>query len=882
MPRLFILDANALLHRAWHALPPLTSPDGMIVNCVYGILMATLTLIKREKPDAFVACWDTPEPTFRHEAFTAYKAQREKQADELYAQIPLAQEGLRLLGIPSLEQPGFEADDLIGTLATEAKKEGWSVTILTGDRDLLQMIGPDVTIQFFRKGITQMDTVTQDNIHELFGLTPAQVIDYKIMRGDSSDNIPGIKGIGEKGAKELIDRYGVIDSIMKAAKDSSTEMTNRQRTSLLEGEKDLEQWRSLVTICCDAPLPWKLAPTILAPRDEAFISFLKQYGFKTLLPKGAESATEKTATSSKKAMPSSALLQATSHPIVSLSEPKITEGKTGDELKRWLDSHMGAVSVAVSASSGMMFAPEIWLGSERESLHLGADIWRESTFTKQCAALLQARSKDLIFHAAKDTFHVLAKHGLVLHDLGFDTQIAAYLVESNRAEPSLEDLCRQYLNFEGELTQTLTTAALLALQTVLASELKEKNLDTVLTRFELPLIPVLFEMETEGIKIDLTFLAKLDHEFAGEVRRIEKEMHDAAGRIFNVASPGQLAQVLFQDLKLSSEGIKKGKTGFSTAASELEKLRGQHPIVELIESYREVAKLLSTYVQPLPKLADASDRVHTTFHQALASTGRLSSTDPNLQNIPIRTEYGRRIRSAFVAPKGRVLLSCDYAQIELRIAAALSKDEALAQAFLDGQDIHKTTAAAMWNIPLEQVTTDQRRAAKAVNFGVLYGQGAFGLSAAAGVSHAEAKEFIARYFSVYGELRHYLDGIKAFARTNGYVETRYGRRRPMPEMVSPMPMIRAQAERMAINMPIQGTAADILKLAMIRIGEELPKFSDTARVVLQVHDELVFEVDEREVDELIPKIKQVMQNVGDLDVPLLVEAKYGKSWGDME
>lgn len=882
MPRLFILDANALLHRAWHALPQnLTAPDGTVVNCVYGIMMSVLTLIKREQPDAFVACWDTPEPTFRHEAFAEYKAQREKKSDDLYAQIPIAQEGLRLLGIPSLEQPGFEADDLIGTLAVQAKDAGWDVVILTGDRDLLQMIGPGVTIQFFRKGITQMDEVTKDNICQLFGLTPSQVIDYKIMRGDTSDNIPGIKGIGEKGAKELIDAYGDIESIMKAAKDPASEMTKRQRACLLEGEKDLLQWRSLVTIRRDAPLPWELAPTALVPLDEAFIVFLKHYGFRSLLPRGA-GAPEGDASISKKPVPLVPVVTAIDHGDIVLAEPNILDGKTCDDLSAWLGAHTGPVSMVVTASDGMMFAPEIWLGSGADALHLLAEIWREKGFVTDCARQLQARATDLVFHGAKDAFHVLARHGLVLHDLGFDTQVAAYLLEANIAEPSLEDLLTRYLAREGALSPALTTNALLALHGVLARELKEKNLTDVLTRFELPLIPVLFEMETEGIKIDLPYLAKLDHEFAGEVRRIEKEMHDCVGHAFNVASPAQLAQVLFQDLKLPSKDIKKGKTGFSTAASELEKLRGQHPIIELIESYREVAKLLSTYVQPLPKLADPSDRVHTTFHQALASTGRLSSTDPNLQNIPIRTEYGRRIRHAFVAPKGRVLLSCDYAQIELRIAAALSKDGALKQAFLDGQDIHKTTAAAMWNIPLDQVTTDQRRAAKAVNFGVLYGQGAFGLSTAAGVSHAEAKEFIARYFSVYGSLRGYLDGIKEFARTHGYVETLFGRRRPMPEMFSPLPMIRAQAERMAINMPIQGTAADILKLAMIRLAEELPKLSKTARAVLQVHDELIFEVDEDEVEALAPKIQAIMQNVGDLDVPLLVEAKYGKSWGEME
>ena len=880
MPRLFILDANALLHRAWHALPPLTSPDGTIVNCVYGILMSTLKLIEREQPNAFVACWDTPEPTFRHEAFAAYKAQREKKADELYAQIPLAQEGLRLLGVPSLEQPGFEADDLIGTLAVKARAEGWTVTILTGDRDLLQMIGPNISIKFFKKGITEMDSVNEDNVHELFGLTPAQVIDYKIMRGDSSDNIPGIKGIGEKGAKELIDRYGDIDSIMAAAKDPSSEMTPRQRANLIEGAKDLEQWRSLVAIRRDAKLPWTLSTTELVPNDANFIDFLKRYGFKSLLPKNAESNASNSA--EKKSPQNNPLTHEASREKMFINDPVVSIAKTVAECSVWLNAHSGPVSMHVSASDGMMFSPEIWLGSGNDALHLVSEIWREKSFSEEAQKQFIDRSADLVIHSAKDVFHVLAKHGLKLRTVGFDTQIAAYLLESNIAEPSLTDLMVKYLASTDEPSPTRITAILLELRKTLAKELSEKKLDDVFTRFDMPLVPVLFDMEAEGIQIDLPFLAKLDHEFATEARKIEKQMHEFAGHEFNVASPIQLAQVLFQELKLSTDGIKKGKTGFSTAASELEKLRGQHPIIELIESYREVAKLLSTYVQPLPKLADTNSRVHTTFHQALASTGRLSSTDPNLQNIPIRTEYGKRIRSAFIAPEGRVLLSCDYAQIELRVAAALSNDTNLKQAFIDGQDIHKTTAAAMWSIPLDEVTKDQRRAAKAVNFGVLYGQGAFGLASGAGVTHAEAKDFIARYFAAYPDLRAYLDSVKEFARTNGFVETIFGRRRPMPEIFSPLPMIRAQAERMAINMPVQGTAADIMKLAMIKLANELPRWSKTARMVLQVHDEIVLEVDSVEVDVIAQKVKQTLESVGGLSVPLLVESKYGKSWGDME
>ncbi len=883
-PRLFILDANALLHRAWHALPPLTAPDGTIVNAVYGVLMAVLKVLERDRPEAFVACWDTAAPTFRHEAFEAYKAQRERQADELYAQIPLLQEGLGLLGVPSLEQDGFEADDLIGTLAKQAAAQDWAVTIFTGDRDLLQTITPDVTVQLFKKGMTDLQAVTPETMKILFGLTPAQMIDYKILRGDTSDNIPGVKGIGEKGAKELLERFGTVEGLLAAAHDPSTEMTKRQRECLLAGEAEIPKWRNLVTISTDAPLKWMLAPTPLTPFAEPFVEFLQKYGFRSLLPKTKgvtlEGAKEKSPMA-RTATHSAGIGAVVAQTLVPLPTPETEEAVTCAEFENWLARHPGSLALEVIDSGGDMLAPDLWVGSEDGILHLHEKIWREKTFKEVCKKAVQARANDFVMHAAKDRFHVLARHGIELDDVGFDTQIGAYLLEANIAAPTLEDLAARYLGHAPPLLPAVTTMVLLMLAKLLRTELEGKGLLALYDRFERPLVPVLFKMEQEGIMIDLPYLASLAKEFQAEQTRLEQEMRTSAGHAFNPASPAQLAQVLFGDLKLPSQNIKKGKTGFSTASSELEKLRGQHPIIEQIEAYREVAKLLSTYIQPLPLLADTRGRVHTTFHQTIAATGRLSSTDPNLQNIPIRTEYGRRIRKAFIAPPGRSLLSCDYAQIELRLAAALAQDKALLKAFADGKDIHKTTAAAMWNVPLEDVTADQRRAAKTVNFGVLYGQGAFGLSSGAGVSMAEAKEFIERYFAAYKDLRRYLEATKASAREYGYVETAFGRRRQVPDVHSPLAMIRARAERMAINMPIQGTEADLLKLAMIEVEKELPKWSKTARLLLQVHDELVFEVDAGEEKALAAKLCTLMENVADVGVPLVVDAKFGQNWGEM-
>lgn len=872
---LFILDANALLHRAWHALPPLKSPDGIVVNAVYGVLMSVLKLIEREQPDAFVACWDMAAPTFRHEAFEAYKAQREKQADELYEQIPLLQEGLRLLGIPSLEQAGFEADDLIGTLAQKAEKAGWDVTIFTGDRDLFQMLSSHITVQLFKKGITEMQLVTKDTVQQIFGMNVQQIIEYKILRGDTSDNIPGVKGIGEKGAKELLEHFGTLDAIMKAAHDAKSEMTKRQRESLLAGEEDLPKWRMLVTIQTNAPISWVLDATRITPQSEDFLAFLERYGFRSLLAmvKGEKPPKQQPAPLLQKES-SRATMQITPLPPQELTKV--------EELDAWFVKHIGPLAIFVASSEGDMFVPDIWLGSRDGIARLSGRLWQEQVFLKTIKQHLETRAEETVCHGAKDLLHTLAQRDLRLAKVGFDTQIAAYLIEANTAEPSLEDLAKQYLGYMEPVTASVAPVVLLALGEVLREDLKASGLFELFERFERPLVPVLFAMEEAGILIDRPYLGELAYEFRAEQRRLEREMEEMVGHAFNPASPAQLAKILFGELKLPAEGIKKGKTGYSTASSELEKLRGKHPIIEQIEAFREVAKLLSTYIDPLPTLADIHGRVHTTFHQAVTATGRLSSTDPNIQNIPIRTEYGRRIRRAFIAPPGRVLLSCDYAQIELRIVAALAQDQVLLQTFADGKDIHKTTAAAMWDVPLDQVTADQRRAAKTVNFGVLYGQGAYGLSVGAGVSMEEARDFIKRYFNVYKDLHAYLENTKAFAREHGYVETFFGRRRSIPDVQSPMAAIRARAERTAINMPAQGTEADILKLAMIRLAQELPTWSKTARMLLQVHDELVFEVDAMEVNELIPKIKQVMETVADIGVPLLVEAKYGQNWAEKE
>lgn len=897
--RLFILDANALLHRAWHALPPLTNPQGQVVNAVYGMMMVVMKLLEAEKPQAFVACWDTEAATFRHEAYDQYKAQREEQPDELYAQIPLIQEGLSTLGVDSLELDGYEADDLIGTIAVEAHTKGWEVVIVTGDRDALQLVRPGISVMAFKKGVTETVMYDEEEMKKQYGLTPPQFLEYKIMRGDPSDNIPGIKGIGEKGATELLQTYGDLKRIFQAAHDVSSSLSPSIRQKLLRAEAEVPALRKLVTIVTDVPITWTPAQST---RDEKRLRvFLRQMGFKTLLAKlgsveARESGEEKHVRDVVREQKGKRAARAEEGPSFQAETRSVVQRvQNGKEAIDILERLRGAKEVVVQVARGVqgsLFGEAIegvllgvLEGSESQLVEIPASLIRTEVQVREaCQKLFQAESVGLVAHDAKWQMRGLRMLGLDASRWSFDVMLGAYLLGAGERNHDLLSVAARFAGIE----LSAAAAPLRQLEAVLAAygpvreAVREAGLEKVLERFDLPLVSVLAHMEEVGILVDRPYLAGLQKELSADRVRVEQEMTGMAGRAFNPGSPIQLAEVLFTDLKLPTKGIKKGKTGFSTAAPELEKLRGQHPIVEKIEEYREVSKLLSTYVEVLPLLADHAGRVHTTFNQAVAATGRLSSTDPNLQNIPIRTELGRRIRKAFIAPPGRVLISCDYSQIELRLAAALSKDPAMTEAFLHGEDIHRATAARIWNVALEKVTSDQRRAAKAINFGILYGQGAHGLAAVAGISYAEAKQFIQRYFEVYAQFRSYIDETKALARRLGYVETLFGRRRPLPEIVSALPAVRAQAERMAVNMPLQGTAADLMKLAMIEVEKKLGSVCGEAQMLLQVHDELVLEAPEDEAEKVAACVKGVMEQVEDVGVPIVVETKVGTSWANME
>lgn len=897
--RLFILDANALLHRAWHALPPLTNPEGQVVNAVYGVMMIVMKLLENEMPEAMVACWDTEAATFRHEAYKEYKAHREEQPDELYAQIPLIQQGLATLGVDSLELDGYEADDLLGTIAVRAQAEGWEVVIVTGDKDAFQLIRPGISVMTFKKGVSDTLVYDEAELKARFGLTPTQFLEYKAMRGDPSDNIPGVKGIGEKGATDLLQRFGSLEGILRAAHDEASELSRSTREKLLAAEAEIPAIISLVSIVTDAPIVW--LPHLLERDQDGLRKFLRSMGFKTLLGKMGMSGAKSEKTEENKEGGSEAELSkkeakhsSVIHEGSTLKSCVVKRLETVEEAMRVVHEIGKEKELLVHVARGVQGS---LFGEAIESLILGvpgetgklfelpsAFLRKEKTIHQAIQGLFDGSGIGFFSHDTKLQVRGLHLMGFELERWGFDLMLAAYLLGAGERNHDLPSLAERFLqvNLSADAAPVKQAECVLSLLEPVRTRLQAEGLETVLARFELPLVPVLARMEEVGIKIDRVYLQTLSKEFTEDKARLEKEMIEMAGRAFNPASPSQLADVLFTDLALPTKGIKKGKTGYSTAAPELEKLRGQHAIIEKIEDYREVSKLLSTYVDVIPLLADQEGRVHTTYNQAVAATGRLSSTDPNLQNIPIRTEAGRRIRRAFVASKGMVLVSCDYSQIELRLAAALSKDPVMTEAFVHGEDIHQATAARIWGVSLKEVTKDQRRAAKAINFGILYGQGAHGLAGVAGISYAEAKKFIEKYFEVYAQFRAYIEETKALARKLGYVETLFGRKRPMPEILSSIPMLRAQAERMAVNMPLQGTAADLMKLAMIEIDKKLPMVCKDAKMLLQVHDEVVLEVPEQEAERVAQFVKETMENVEKMGVPIVVETKTGLNWEEME
>lgn len=897
--RFVVIDGNAIIHRAYHALPPLTAKDGSLVNAVYGFTSMLLKILSDVKPEFLAVTFDVAGGTFRDKISDTYKATRVKADQELYDQIPLVYEVVRAFGLPIFTKEGYEADDVIGTLVKrtlDEKKLGIETLIVTGDRDLLQLVDEDTFVYLLKKGMSEFDLYNPDKVREYYGFGPERVVDYKALRGDSSDNIPGVKGIGEKTAKELIEKVGGIDDIYKkieklgelGVKDSVIE-------KLKVDENGARVSRQLASIECSVPdLNFDLESARVRDFDRSkMIELFQKFSFVSLLkrlPGGGAAVSEaenidapkkKAKTKKKKVMVK----------VNSENLPEFLE-----EIKKQNEMAVKEViqgkNVMEGELSGFIFVTE-------EKVFL---IDFSSLKTKEQDAvfeLFQDGQKIIVGHDLKQLLKALEKIERKFSGKLFDIMIASYLLNANTKAHDmksimLRELGEEFLDTPKETLFGIDMVALSAeceffpeIKQLYFEELKKLEQAKLFETMEMPLIPVLAHMEVAGVGVDLAHLKKLSQEVAEAIEKVTKKIWKEAGEEFNVASNNQLRDILFEKMGLMSEGIKKGKTGYSTAASELEKLRGMSPIIEMIEEHRELSKLQNTYIDVLPELINPkTKRIHASFNQAVAATGRLSGSDPNMQNIPIRTELGREVRRAFWAEKGNVLVAADYSQIELRIAAAVSGDKTMIEIFNKGEDIHKATAAIINNVPLEEVTKEMRSRAKTINFGVLYGQGPYGLASLTGMTQFEAKEFIATYFEKFEGVKKYMDSILLEARKTGYVETIFGRRRYIPELKSSNFQVRAAGERMAINMPIQGAEADIVKLGMIEVYDRLRELKEwkkgEIKIILQVHDEIVAEVKEG-LEEKVSKImKEAMENVYKLSIPIIVDVSVGKRWGDLK
>lgn len=874
-----ILDGNALLHRAWHAIPPLTTQDGRVVNAVYGFTMVIEKMRSEIKPDYMAVAWDLPGGTFRHEEYVEYKAQREKKSQELYDQIPMIQELLKTYGIPSLSAPGFEGDDILGTISAMNEAEGMKTLIVTGDLDALQLVTPMTHVLFFVKGLSQTKLYDEAAVKERYGLTPSQLIDYKTLVGDTSDNLPGIRGIGEKGAVALINEYKTVDGIFDALKRG--ELPEKYVKKFEDQETHAAQMKRMVSVVRDVPLPdfSREASELHEPDLSKLIPMLHDFEFRTILRKYESKTGESEAVGTARE-PSKA-------PIVAKAPSNPSRRTASLPAGSLSDLELGRIGIVVQAKEKDLFGGSIASIAVTDGRNIVVMKDPSNDDLRKIVASISG-AKLLVMHDVKTILHILDDLGIdlatMLHQKFFDTQVAAYLLASGDREFAYADIVRSVLSvsFADDASAQEMIGALLPLATVLDRRLADEGMKALADEVEMPLISVLFTMEKNGFAVDSDHLGTLSKKFDDRLQELTKSIYVDAGREFNINSPSQLADVLFVDLAIPTKGIKKTKTGFSTAAPELEKIAGLHPIVDRISEYRELAKLKGTYADALPRLVQRDGRIHARFNQCVAATGRLSGSDPNLQNIPIRSDLGREIRKAFVASPGYTLLSADYSQIELRLAASIAQDESFIRAFNDGADIHKRTAAEMWGIDEKDVTKEQRYAAKAINFGILYGIGPRALAKSANIRFEEAREFIDRYFVAHPGIKAYIDATKLQVHAKGYVVSLFGRRRYLPDANSGMPQLVAAAERMAVNMPLQATQADIIKMAMNTVAKYLQSSGIDAKMIAQVHDELVFEVKEDEAKELGEQIRSIMGSIAQFDVPLVVDVDTAKSWGEME
>jgi DNA polymerase-1 len=854
--RLFLIDGHGYIYRAFFALPPLSTSKGFQTNAVYGFTNMLLKIVREQQPDYLAVAFDTAGPTQRHVDFAEYKAHRPPMPEPMAQQIPYIERMVEAFNIPKLVLEGYEADDLIGTIARQAEAQGLEVTIVTADKDMLQLVSPSVKVF----DTLRNKTFGEAEVRERFGVAPGLVPDVLGLMGDSTDNIPGVKGIGEKTAKKLVGELGSVEQILSRLPDIPQP---KLRAALEQHADEARRSRGLATIAVDCPVMLDLARFKRQDPDQGrLVTLCRELEFTALLK---------------------SLTPAPSGPAIAVAT---VDGAAFEHaMARARDARV--ITLAAAWSEGLAVNAEptalayAAAGGERGVIDA---VQHADHVRRGLTALLSDDRLTIRGHNVKPLMVWAFAHGIPVRAAFWDSMLAAYLLNANRSDQGLAPVALEYLSqtiaaSDGPDAAADWCRATEALVDDLAARLAADGQTEVLERIELPLIPVLAHMEARGIRVDADLLGALSKELDVQMAGMLQRLYTLAGGEFNVNSPKQLAEILFTRLGL--QPLKKTKTGYSTDESVLTQLAAQHELPAEILSYRQLSKLKSTYVDALPALINPrTGRIHTTFHQAVAATGRLSSSDPNLQNIPIKGPMGPRIRAAFVPEPGYTLLSADYSQIELRILAHLSGDERLLEAFRTDGDVHTDTARTLFNLPASEITPAMRRAAKTVNFGIIYGISPFGLSDQLGVSQGEAKRYIDEYFVHFAGVKRFVDATIEKARADGHVTTLVGRKRPIPELASPIPAQRSFGERSAVNSPIQGSAADIIKLAMINIDRRLEREGLDARMLLQVHDELVFEVRPGDVDALKALVKTEMEGAYPLAVPVRVEIGVGPNWAD--
>ncbi|HKR82276.1 MAG TPA: DNA polymerase I [Candidatus Saccharimonadales bacterium] len=857
--RLVIIDGKSVFYRGYYAMPNLSTKDGTPTGGVYGFALMALEVIKKLKPDYVCVAWDKRGTNIRSRLalYPDYKGNRKAAPPDFYVQIPILHELLESLGWPLYEADDYEADDLMGAFAKQAGEQGVESYLVTSDLDVLQLVNKHTHIFTLKKGLSNIELFNIEHFEEKYGVGAHQWVDVKALKGDSSDNVPGVAGVGEKTALELIRKYETLDGVYEHLDELKPALKAR-----LEKDKDMAYLsKKLVTLMVDAPVKINLEDAKLHDGfTPEFAAELRKLEFKNLLRQVESNFNKKEARAAQEAMLEAELAN------VPPGKKLVAAKQVPFDAKSFKPDEPRVVATNPEGS-------ELWLSADAErysAIHFG---------TLDEGVIRVLSNGPLVGHDLNPLFRALLKNGLTWPGIvGHDTRIGAFLLDSLARSRELSDLLEQPVDVT-DPSQTVP-AVWRAYQDQKLQLDELPKLKKLAHDIEFPTIYLLATIENRGVQLDSEYLKKMGIEFEATIKDIEQQIYKAAGKEFNIGSPMQLSNILFEELQLPTQGVKKGKTGYSTNMSELDKLRHLHPIIDLITQYREYAKLKSTYIDALPALVDEQGRLHTTYALDVAATGRLSSHDPNLQNIPIRTELGNAIRKAFIPDRGNVFVSADYSQFELRLAAVMAGDQQLVEEFNEDIDVHTATAAQVYDVPLSEVTKAMRRHAKVVNFGILYGMSPHGLSVATGMSLFEAKNFIQKYFELRAPIRTYIDQTLANALKDGYVETYFGRRRPTPDLKSSHFMVREAAKRVAANMPIQGTEADLMKIAMLEVEKNL---DGKARQLLQVHDSILVECPVEQVEEVAGILKHTMEHVApSLHIKLKVDVSSGKSWGELE